>query len=494
MRKTVIFLALIAAVVVVAHPQAPPPTDTDPKGEQLPELQSKQTLDELISQIFTQDNSGFNQNSTPQPPVIVQGQGNDGTMNGGNYGGGSQQPQYPSQLPITTLPSTYQQPSQPPTYTPQPQQHNIPTQPPYQPPYQPSQPLTPSNEPKNPCQFGSECVPYYQCANGTIITDGEGLLDIRFGQEENIDPQRHPCPGLFNTCCSLRSEVPTIPKVTPNVGCGFRNVDGVGFRITGDKDNEAQFGEFPWTVAILKEEKALDGQILNVYVCGGSLIDHNVVLTAAHCVDKKEPHILKVRAGEWDTQTKDEIFPHQDRSVRDYVIHPEYHRGALHNDVALLFLAQPVDIAENVNTVCLPNPGDVFDHARCFASGWGKDLFGKDGKYQVILKRVELPVVPFAPCLQKLRETRLGNHFNLHKSFICAGGERGRDTCKGDGGSPLVCPILNAPGRYAQAGIVSWGIGCGDATPGVYVNVPMFRQWIDEQMRLNKLTPNSYSQ
>lgn len=32
-------------------------------------------------------------------------------------------------------------------------------------------------------------------------------------------------------------------------------------------------GEFPWTVAILKEEKALDGQILNVYVCGGSLID-----------------------------------------------------------------------------------------------------------------------------------------------------------------------------------------------------------------------------
>lgn len=32
-------------------------------------------------------------------------------------------------------------------------------------------------------------------------------------------------------------------------------------------------GEFPWTVAILKEEKALDGQVLNVYVCGGSLID-----------------------------------------------------------------------------------------------------------------------------------------------------------------------------------------------------------------------------
>lgn len=32
-------------------------------------------------------------------------------------------------------------------------------------------------------------------------------------------------------------------------------------------------GEFPWTVAILREETALDGQILNVYVCGGSIIE-----------------------------------------------------------------------------------------------------------------------------------------------------------------------------------------------------------------------------
>lgn len=103
----------------------------------------------------------------------------------------------------------------------------------------------------------------------------------------------------------------------------------------------------------------------------------------------------------------------------------------------------------------------------------------------MILKRVELPVVPFDRCQNKLRETRLGAHFDLHGSFICAGmytngirsqwnskaysvnemhfnrvvcilgGERGKDTCRGDGGSPLVCPI--GPRKYAQAGIVSWG-------------------------------------
>lgn len=84
-----------------------------------------------------------------------------------------------------------------------------------------------------------ECVPYYQCANGTIITDGEGLLDIRFGGDEGAS-----CPGTFQTCCILKSEERYEPPTIPiTEGCGLRNVEGVGFRITGDKDNEAQFGK-----------------------------------------------------------------------------------------------------------------------------------------------------------------------------------------------------------------------------------------------------------
>ena len=66
--------------------------------------------------------------------------------------------------------------------------------------------------------------------------------------------------------------------------------------------------------------------------------------------------------------------------------------------------------------------------------------------------------------------------------------------CKGDGGSPLVCPIPGAPGRFYQAGIVAWGIGCGEnGTPGVYANVGLFRNWVDEQMRLKNLDTHSYS-
>lgn len=88
----------------------------------------------------------------------------------------------------------------------------------------------------------------------------------------------------------------------------------------------------------------------------------------------------------------DEIFPHQDRYVRDYVIHPEYRRGSQHNDIALLFLAEPVTIAENVNVACLPQHGQIFDGVSCFASGWGKDQFGANGRYQVRNENIEIQI------------------------------------------------------------------------------------------------------
>lgn len=86
---------------------------------------------------------------------------------------------------------------------------------------------------------------------------------------------------------------------------------------------------------------------------------------------------MKVRAGEWDTQTKNEPLPHQDRDVTKIIIHPDFHSGSLRNDFAILILNQPVQIAENVDVVCLPESDDIFDNSRCYASGWGKDIFGK---------------------------------------------------------------------------------------------------------------------
>lgn len=67
---------------------------------------------------------------------------------------------------------------------------------------------------------------------------------------------------------------------------------------------------------------------------------------------------------------------------------------------------------------------------RCFTTGWGKDAFGDVGKYQNILKEVDVPVIGPAQCQAQLRQTRLGYSYNLSPAMLCAGGEEGKDACK----------------------------------------------------------------
>jgi len=130
----------------------------------------------------------------------------------------------------------------------------------------------------------------------------------------------------------------------------------------------------------------------------------------------------------------------------------------------------------HISPVCLPPKGYEFAGQRCFVTGWGKDAFGEIGKYQNVLKEVDLPVVNNFDCEQKLKRTRLGADFVLHPGFLCAGGEAGRDACKGDGGGPLVCEV---GGTWQIAGIVSWGVGCGQQdVPGVYVKVSHYFDWV----------------
>lgn len=63
-------------------------------------------------------------------------------------------------------------------------------------------------------------------------------------------------------------------------------------------------------------------------------------------------------------------------------------------------------------------------------AGWGKSDFGPTGAYQAIQREVEVPLLSNANCQTALRKTRLGSRFILNNlSFICAGGENGKDAC-----------------------------------------------------------------
>ena len=67
---------------------------------------------------------------------------------------------------------------------------------------------------------------------------------------------------------------------------------------------------------------------------------------------------------------------------------------------------------------------------------------------------------------------------------ICAGGGTGKDTCQGDSGGPLVCRVQDDifdDAFYVLTGVTSYGWGCAETTPGVYVNVANFIDWIQEE-------------
>lgn len=142
--------------------------------------------------------------------------------------------------------------------------------------------------------------------------------------------------------------------------------------------------------------------------------------------------------------------------------------------------AIPLGQTPSITNACLPS--NSITGIRCWVSGWGKNDFSTVGSYQAIQKEVDVPIVPQATCQQQLQSTRLGLNFLLdNTSFMCAGGEAGKDACTGDGGSPLMCQVS---GKWYVAGLVAWGIGCGSSNvPGVYINVANYIPWIQQVTR-----------
>lgn len=87
---------------------------------------------------------------------------------------------------------------------------------------------------------------------------------------------------------------------------------------------------------------------------------------------------LKVRVGEWDSQTTKERLPYQERKVDRIISHRDFVPAGAFNDFALLVLESPLDKAQHIGTVCLPQQGQVIQSKNCFVSGWGKNVFGNN--------------------------------------------------------------------------------------------------------------------
>ncbi|XP_065367787.1 trypsin beta-like [Calliphora vicina] len=225
-------------------------------------------------------------------------------------------------------------------------------------------------------------------------------------------------------------------------------------RIVGGEDTTID--SYPYQVSI---------RLFGSHICGGSIVNNRVVITAAHCI------YSFLGASAYSVQYGTTVVGGDNNVVlvERIIKNENYDSSVINNDVALIFLASDIPYSATAKPIQLaseePAPGTP-----AVVSGWGTLTEG--GSAASILQQVSVEIVARPECQEKYSDVN-----QITDKMVCAGvNGGGKDACQGDSGGPLV-----ANGKLA--GIVSWGVGCAQKNfPGVYSNVATLRNWIDANM------------
>ncbi|KAF5276222.1 hypothetical protein FQR65_LT04027 [Abscondita terminalis] len=251
---------------------------------------------------------------------------------------------------------------------------------------------------------------------------------------------------------------------------------GVGPSVIGGERASAE--EFPHMAVLgYGDENAI------LWLCGGSLISEDYILTAAHCTYSQEYGDVKfVRLGDLNLKLETDDAQPQTFKVASIVRYPEYKPPIQYHDIALIKLDKPANFTKYVRPACLYTKQVLPEFPKAIATGWGK--LGFVGDTSDDLMKVTLAYYTIDRCRQvysNAGQRRLPNGIS-EDIQICAGGiNESKDTCQGDSGGPLQIRSEDNYKLYHIVGVTSFGKGCGVInTPGVYTRVSNYVKWIED--------------
>lgn len=157
----------------------------------------------------------------------------------------------------------------------------------------------------------------------------------------------------------------------------------------------ANYGEWPWQIQIV-------GADSRSHSCGGTLINKQWVITAAHCVLHLDTASdIRVIMGEHNIETTLEPYNQIDRMLSKIKIHPFYNRKLQQQhtefDLALLKFDRPIEYTPNAIPICLPELDYDFGGQDGWTTGWGATDEGNEESPST-LREVNVPLKTIKEC------------------------------------------------------------------------------------------------